>query len=329
MKPSNSPDLITIGTRGSALALWQANWAADTLRSLHPGLAVELRIIKTQGDKITDVALAAIGGKGLFTKEIETALLSGDVDLAVHSLKDLPTDIPDGLCLGAHTAREDPRDALVTVEGLTLDEIPEGAVIGTSSLRRQAQLSAYRPDLRFVDLRGNVDTRVRKLREQNLDGIVLASAGINRLGVQGVGVQPLDPAICLPAPGQGILGLEVRADDDRTAALIAPLNDPAALACAVAERTVLASLGGGCQVPLGALAEAVGRVATGVSPVEVPSLRLRALVASLDGSRVIRTEVTGSAADAADLGLQASRKLREAGADAILASCNVTPPAPS
>ena len=318
MKPPNSAPTLIIGTRGSALALWQANWAADTLRRLHPSLTVELLVIKTQGDKITDVALSEIGGKGLFTKEIEAALLSGEVDLAVHSLKDLPTDIPDGLRIAAYTAREDPRDALVTRAGLSLDDLPEGAVVGTSSLRRQAQLRACRPDLQFVDLRGNVDTRIRKLREQGLAGIVLAMAGINRLGVQGVGVRPLDPAICLPAPGQGILGLEVREGDDRTAGLIAPLGDPAALVCAVAERTLLAALGGGCQVPIGAVAE-----------VQDETLHLRAMVASVHGTRIVRVDARGPAADAADLGERAAQSLREAGADDILASCSVTPPAPS
>jgi hydroxymethylbilane synthase len=306
---------VIIGTRGSSLALWQANWIADRLRAAHPGLDVRLAIIKTQGDRIVRTALPDIGGKGLFTKEIEDALRAGKVDFAVHSLKDLPTDVPEGLNIAAFATREDPRDALVTAQGLALADLAEGASVGTSSPRRQAQLRAARPDLRFVDLRGNVETRIRKMREQGLAATVLAMAGLNRLGIAGVGIQPLDPEVCLPAVGQGILAVETRDGDGRVSGLVAVLDDGDARACAIAERTVLSGLGGGCQVPMGALAE-VG---------ENGKLRLRAAVASRDGARIIRVEMHGNADAAQELGETAARALLDQGAGEALLSCGASP----
>ncbi len=225
LRPLMAGSTITIGTRGSQLALWQANWVKDAIRSQHPDLAVELAIIKTKGDKILDVPLAKVGGKGLFVKEIEEALLVGRIDLAVHSMKDMPAEIPAGLCIGAIPEREEPRDVLITRSGLRLDRLKQGARVGTSSLRRPAQLLYVRPDITIVPLRGNLDTRLKKLESECMDAIVLAAAGVRRLGLEDRITQILDEAIMLPAVGQGALCIEIREGDPRVAPMVAHMDD--------------------------------------------------------------------------------------------------------
>jgi len=293
--------MLAIGTRGSQLALRQARWVAERLAEA--GEPSRLEIIRTTGDKIADAPLARIGGKGLFTKEIEEALLEGRIDLAVHSLKDLPTELPAGLRLAAVPPREDPRDALV---GARLADLPEGARVGTSSLRRSAQLRALRPDLRIEPVRGNLDTRLRKLEEGRYDALVMAAAGLKRMGWQERISEYLPAEWICPAPGQGALAIETRADGE-AARICSALEDAAARAEVTAERAVLAGLGGGCQVPVGAYAEfREGRLA------------IRAAVISPDGSRVIRAEAEGPAAQAAELGGELARRLLERGARAVL-----------
>ena len=246
---------LRIGTRGSRLALWQADWVKQRLESLHPGIRVEVGIIRTKGDLIQDVPLARIGDEGLFTKELERALLDGEADLAVHSLKDLPTGIGEGLALAAITPREDPRDAFVSRDGRGLDELPAGSVIGTGSLRRRSQLLAVHPALRIAGMRGNLDTRLRKVREGGeFDGAIVAFAGLKRLGLAGAATEVLDPRRMLPAPGQGAMAVEVRTGDERVLELVADLNDPRAAFAVGCERAFLARLEGGCQLPVGALA---------------------------------------------------------------------------
>ncbi len=298
---------LRIATRKSQLALWQANWVKDRLQDLHPGLRVELVRVVTKGDKILDVPLARVGGKGLFVKEIEDALLEGRADIAVHSMKDVPTELPEGLHLPVICEREDPRDAWFSREGLGLRDLPAGAAVGTSSLRRQAQLRAVRPDLRFESLRGNVDTRLRKLAEGRYDAVVLAAAGVKRLGLAGRVTQYLDPELTLPAIGQGAVGIECRRDDPGTNALIAPLRHEPTWVAVGAERAFLARLEGGCQVPIAAFGELVDG-----------TLRLRGLVGSLDGSTLVRGERTGPAAGAPDLGRDLADELLDRGAREIL-----------
>lgn len=239
-------DALTLGTRGSALALAQSGQVAEALRAA-TGVAVELRVIRTRGDRVQDRPLAAIGGKGLFTAELEEALRAGEIDFAVHSLKDLPTEDTPGLCLGAFPRRADPRDVLV---GASLADLPRGAVVGTGSLRRRVQLQALRPDLELRDIRGNVDTRLAKRDRGEFQAVVLAMAGLARLGVRREDVFPLDPDEVLPAVGQGILGLQCRQDDERVRALLARVEDPEARRAALAERAFLAAYGGGCDVPV-------------------------------------------------------------------------------
>ena len=290
---------MIIGSRGSPLALWQARWVAAQL----PG--AEIAVIKTTGDKITDVPLAQVGGtKGLFIKEIEEALVEGRIDLAVHSLKDVPAQIDPRLIIAAIPAREDPRDALV---GRSLSELPKGARVGTSSLRRAAQLRHLRGDLQLEELRGNVDTRLRKLDEGRYDAIVLAAAGLSRLGLEGRIAERLDPEVMCPAIGQGALAIETRAGDGETRKLLAPLDDPAARAETTAERALLAALGGGCQLPLGGSARLAG-----------DRLRLTAVVASPDGAELVRVTLGGPASDPAELGRRAAEDLLRRGADRIL-----------
>jgi len=301
---------LTIGTRGSALALRQSEWVAGELRRLHPGLDVELLIIRTRGDRIIDRPLTEVGGKGLFVKEIESALLSGDVDLAVHSLKDVPTETPPGLALAAFPPREDPRDVLVCRGAAGLAALPPGARVATSSLRRIAQLRHVRRDLVFVPIRGNVDTRLRKLHEGEADAVVLAGAGLVRLGLTSVITEWLSPGVCVPAAGQGILCLETRDDDPTTRALVAPLDSPASRACAEAERGVVAALQGGCDIPLGVL----GGVRESV-------LHLIAALADLQGSRLIRAEGEGSLGDSSAVGEDVARRLRDLGAEQTIAGC--------
>lgn len=300
---------LRIGTRASRLALWQAEWVQTRLQQLHPGLQVELVKIQTAGDRILDTPLAKIGGKGLFVKEIEEALLDGRVDLAVHSMKDVPTLLPPGLELRCITERADPRDCLVLADGLSsFAALPQGARIGTSSLRRRAQLLHRRPDLQISDLRGNVDTRLRKMAEQGLDGIVLAAAGLKRLGYEDRIGACLEPEECLPAIGQGALALECRSDDPATHALLAPLHHELTATAVAAERAFLARLEGGCQVPVAGYAQLLdGR------------LELTGLVARIDGSEVLKDSLTCPPAEAAEAGAALADILLRCGADRILA----------
>lgn len=297
---------LRIGTRGSALALWQAGWVKTQLENLWPGLRVELVPIKTSGDKIQDVSLAKIGGKGLFVKEIEEALLSGTIDLAVHSVKDLPAELPTGLALSAIPEREDPRDVLITRHGETLTELPGGTRVGTSSLRRQALLLHVNPGLRVEMLRGNVDTRLRKQREGVIDAVVLAMAGLKRLGLVPEHGQVLDEQTFLPAIGQGALGIETRADD-QVIALVRPLHHPATAAAVSAERAFLNHMGGSCRTPLAAK----GRVVN-------DRISLAALVASPDGCRVLRGEHEGPTDAAGQVGATLAEKLLAQGGREIL-----------
>jgi hydroxymethylbilane synthase len=294
---------LRIGSRGSALALWQAEHVKARLEAL--GHEVDIAVITTTGDRVQDRRLQSVGGKGAFLKEIEEALQADAVDLAVHSLKDVPTSLPDGLHLVAILERADPRDVLLS-GGATLDALPPGARVGTTSLRRRAQLRARRPDLDVQDLRGNVDTRIRRLREGACDAILLARAGLVRLGRAHEATEVLDPDVILPAPGQGAVAVECRADDARTSAAVAVLDHAPTARAVTAERTFLAALHGGCNVPLGAYAEPDG-----------PGLRLRALVAREDGSRVLRGERRGE--DPQALGRALADDLLARGAGALLA----------
>ena len=299
--------MIRIATRRSPLARWQANHVAALLRAREPGLEVRLHEVVTRGDKILDVALSRVGGKGLFVKEIEDALLAGEAEIAVHSMKDLPGVLADGLVVGAVPAREDPRDALCSPRYRTLAALPRGARVGTSSLRRAAQLKALRPDLRIEMVRGNVETRLRKASEE-LDAVVLAFAGLRRLGLAERATQVLDPSEMLPAVAQGALALEARADDAATLARLAALDDPEAHQRVEAERSFLRRLEGGCQVPIAAHAVVAGG-----------RVELRGLVAALDGSRVIRGERSAPVAEAGALGTALAEELLARGAAEILA----------
>jgi hydroxymethylbilane synthase len=304
---------LRIGSRGSQLALWQANHISALLRAR--GHEVEIEIIHTTGDKITDVPLAMVGakggfGKGVFTKEIEEALAAGKVDLAVHSLKDLPTELPKGFEIAAITERQDPRDAFCSRKYAKVDDLPKGARVGTSSLRRQAQLKAIRPDLDIHPLRGNVDTRLRKLEQGEYDAIILASAGLKRLGKTELIRQIIPAEIMCPAAGQGALGIEIREGDAKTRELLKFLDDPAARAATTCERALLNSLGGGCQVPIGAFAEM--RLDQG----KPGKLHLESIVADPDGSKLLRDSRDGT--DPEKLGNAAGAALLARGGDAIL-----------
>jgi hydroxymethylbilane synthase len=298
---------VVIGSRGSELALTQANYIAERIRSVEPGIEVEVLIISTKGDRITDVPLSQVGGKGLFTKELEVALLEKEIDLAVHSLKDLPTELPGGLTVGAIPGRENPADALISASGLGLMALPQGAKVGTSSTRRQVQLKAMRPDLELVDLRGNVPTRLAKLETEGLDAIILAAAGLNRLGLSAHITELLAPEIMLSAVGQGALGIEIRDDDAPMKELLGRLHDRDTARAATAERALLSAMGGGCQVPLGALAVVEGEV-----------LHLRACACSPDGTQVVRAERSGPADEPEALGRAVAQTLIEGGASAFL-----------
>jgi hydroxymethylbilane synthase len=294
---------LRIGSRGSQLALWQANHVKSLLEK--QGHTVSLEIIKTTGDKITDVALAKVGTKGMFTKEIEEALEEGRIDLAVHSLKDLPTELQPQFALAAIMTRQDPRDAFLSVEYAKFTELPKGARVGTSSLRRQAQLKSVRPDLDIHPLRGNVDTRLRKLEEGQYKAIILAAAGLNRLGLTARVREIISADVVCPAVGQGALGIESRSDDPNTKGLLKFLDDSATHIACDAERSLLRTLGGGCQVPIGAHAVASDG-----------GLRLTAVVARPDGSLVLREVQQGS--DPEKLGIEVGRALLNKGAEAIL-----------
>jgi hydroxymethylbilane synthase len=294
---------LRIGSRGSELALWQAQHISDLLSAR--GHAVEIEIIKTTGDKITDVALAKVGTKGMFTKEIEEALVENQVDLAVHSLKDLPTELAADFEIAAIPIREDARDVFCSAKFASIDALPQGAKVGTSSLRRQAQLKAIRADLQIHPLRGNVDTRLRKLESGDYDAIILAAAGLNRLGKTQLVRQVIAVDVMTPAAGQGALAIEIRSGDSATRSLLAFLEDASARATTTCERALLNKLGGGCQVPIGAFAEIEGR-----------RIRLNALVADPDGSKVLRETREGD--DPARLGEEVGEILLRRGGDVIL-----------
>ena len=298
---------LRIGTRGSQLALFQANWVKDQLVQTHPELKVTLIKIKTTGDKIQDVPLAKIGGKGLFVKEIEEALIQRRIDLAVHSIKDVPTEFPKSLHLSVITKREDPRDVLISRNGTALKDLPQGAKIGTSSLRRQAQLLHFRNDLELIPLRGNLDTRLKKLMTMNLDGIVLALAGVKRLGLEERISEIIPINISLPAIGQGALGIETRMDDRVVEDQIRFLNDPHSSIAVTAERAFLKKLEGGCQVPIAAFAQKVGS-----------TLQIDGLVGTIDGKRLIRHHLEGPIEEAEPLGTQLAEILLAKGAKEIL-----------
>jgi hydroxymethylbilane synthase len=300
---------VTIGTRGSKLALWQANWVKDQLEKRHPNIRVVLEIIKTKGDKILDVPLAKVGGKGLFVKEIEEALLDGRIDIAVHSMKDMPAEIPAGLCIGAVPERETPTDVLIAREGLRLQDMDPAPKIGTSSLRRAAQLRHIRPDVLIVPLRGNLDTRLRKLVDENLDAIVLAAAGVKRLGLAGRITEYLPPDVMLPAVGQGALCIETRIADPVITPFVGALNHAATRSAVLAERAFLARLEGGCQVPIAGHATLAG-----------DRLSMTGLVADLEGQTMVRETLEGPAEQAETIGLDLAGKLLERGARTILDS---------
>ena len=309
---------IRIGSRGSRLALIQSEWVRDELRRLHPGLQVEIEVIQTKGDKLLDAPLAKIGDKGLFTKELEAAMLDGRTDLAVHSAKDMPTEVPDGLAIVAFTAREDVRDVFVggaSTSLRALDDLARGATVGTSSLRRRSQLLALRPDLDLVDIRGNVQTRLRKLEEQGMAGTILAAAGLARLEQPELASFAFAFCQMLPAVGQGSLAIEARAGDGRVAALVAPLIHERTALAVRAERSLMQALQGGCQVPIAGFAE----VSETPDEQGVDRLLLRAFVGSLDGTRTVRGELTGPAQAPEGLGIALADDLLARGADEILA----------
>jgi len=301
--------ILRIATRKSQLALWQAEYVRDQLLRHHPDLQVELIKMSTQGDKILDTPLAKVGGKGLFVKELEAGMLSGEADIAVHSMKDVPVELPEGLHLPVICPREDPRDAFVSNTYATFESLPKGARLGTSSLRRQCQLSALRPDLKVLDLRGNVNTRLQKLDDGEYDAIILAAAGLKRLEMAERITEFLDPGLSLPAIGQGAVGIECRMDDERINSLIAPLNDPDTHIRVKAERAMNHRLQGGCQVPIAGYAE-----------LNKGMLFMRGLVGQTDGSVILRGEIAGKPEDAEELGLVLAEDLLDRGADTILAN---------
>jgi len=307
MSGGQAAGVLRIATRRSPLALWQARWVAERLRALHPGLEVELVGMTTQGDRILDSPLAKVGGKGLFVKELEQGLLEGRADLAVHSMKDVPVELPEGLHLPVVCLREDPRDAFVSPRYADLAELPPGARVGTSSLRRQCQLRARRPDLRVLDLRGNVGTRLGKLDRGEYDAVILAAAGLRRLGLEGRIRRHLAVEESLPAIGQGAIGIECRRGDERVEALIAPLDHPETHCCVRAERAVNRRLHGGCQVPL-----------AGHAVLRGGRLELAALVGYPDGSLVLRVRREGPANQPEALGEAVAEELLGRGAGRIL-----------
>jgi len=310
---------LTIGTRGSKLALWQSEYIRARIEGL-TGLQVDVKIIKTSGDKILDVPLAKVGGKGLFTKEIEVELEAGTVDLAVHSMKDVPTELPPGLVIAAMPERVDPRDAIVSGAGYTLDTMPRGARVGTSSLRRVAQVRALRSDVEIVDVRGNLDTRMRKAEAGEVDVVILAAAGITRMGWAERITHYVPSEQMVSAVGQGAIGIEIREDDDFMQGVCAQIADPETMTCVTAERVVMRTLEGGCQVPIGAYARIVdGR------------LVMDGIVGAVDGSKILRASAEGDADDPAGLGQVLVEALLEMGAAAILAdvrSASVAPEPP-
>jgi hydroxymethylbilane synthase len=298
---------IRIGTRASQLALWQANWVKSELEKRYPGMEVSLLKIKTIGDKILDVPLAQVGGKGLFVKEIEEAMLRGDIDIAVHSMKDVPTEFPEGLGLHCITEREDPRDAVIS-RGVKFAELPHGAKIGTSALRRQAQLLKVRPDLEMVIIRGNVETRISKLETEQLDAVILAAAGLKRLGFTDKVAEYLPTDFSIPAIGQGALGIECRLDNEELKKAIDFFNHPATAHAVRAERALLWRCEGGCQVPIAAFGEVSGS-----------ELRLTGFIASVDGKTSVKGSISGPAEECEKLGITLAEQLLKDGGHEILA----------
>ena len=298
---------VKIGTRGSKLALWQANWIKAALNEKFPQQDIELAIIKTKGDKILDVPLAKVGGKGLFVKEIEEALLNFQIDIAVHSMKDMPAEIPQGLCIGAVPEREVPADVLISKNHQPFSDLGSGSVIGTSSLRRSAQLRHARPDIKIRPLRGNLDTRLKKMETENLDAIVLAAAGVKRLNLEHRITEYLDSEVMLPAVGQGALCIETRKDDPRIDSLVKALNHAATRAIVLGERAFLNRLGGSCQVPI-----------AGHGIINQNTYTIVGLVADIDGSQVIKQSLSGPADKTETVGTALAEKLLSMGADNIL-----------
>ena len=298
---------LKIGTRGSKLALWQANWVKSELKKKFPSTPVQLSIIKTRGDKILDVPLAKVGGKGLFVKEIEAALLDRRIEIAVHSMKDMPSDIPQELCIGAIPERENPVDVFISRTGARFSELTAGSVIGTSSLRRGAQLRHARPDIAIRPIRGNLDTRLKKLESENFDALVLAAAGVKRLSLEDKITEFLSPEIMLPAIGQGALCIEIRSDDEIVGPMVASLDHAPTRAAVTGERAFLNRLEGGCQVPI-----------AGHGRVNEKQFRLIGLVAEVDGSRVIKGEKSGPLDSAEAIGSGLAELLLSRGADKIL-----------
>lgn len=306
MRMMNRP--FRIGTRGSALALWQANFIKSLILEKHPDLITEIKIIKTEGDRDQSSDLSVIGGKGVFVKEIEDALLSNNIDAAVHSMKDMPAVLPDGLTIGGVPERHDPRDALLSREWLTLDRLPDGARVGTGSLRRGAQLLSLRPDLAILPLRGNVDTRIRKLREgSDYDAIILAAAGLGRMGLTSEASEMIPPDVMVPAPGQGIIAVEMREDDPRAFEIAASLTHEETWTAAAAERAFLKGLGGDCNVPAGAYAE-----------VEKGFIKMTGIIASPDGRKIVKEAVSGPLREPEALGERLARSLMDKGGREIL-----------
>ncbi|HXG53507.1 MAG TPA: hydroxymethylbilane synthase [candidate division Zixibacteria bacterium] len=301
-------DAIRIGTRGSKLALAQAQWVQGRIQARYPGTSVSLVVIRTSGDRFSEASIAALGGKGLFVKEIEEALLRGEIDIAVHSMKDLPAELPPGLTLAAVPEREDPRDVLISRNGEGLYRLKKGAVVGTGSLRRQAQLLCSRPDLTIVSMRGNIDTRLKKLDSGTVDALLLAAAGLKRLGWEGRITEYLEPEVCLSAPCQGALAIETRAGD-ATCDKLGFLHDPCSGYEVAAERGFLQRFGGGCRVPLGARAF-----------VEGAELRVAGIVAAPDGSRACRGRSAGPIERASELGRELAERLLSEGAASIIAA---------
>jgi hydroxymethylbilane synthase len=302
------PPRIVLGTRGSRLALWQASKVARLLGEAHPGIVVETRIVSTDGDLAPDDPVVELGERGVFVRQLERELGAGTIDAAVHSLKDMPARLPDGCALGAVPHRHDPRDALVSLEGFDLDGLPRGAVVGTGSPRRRSALLHARPDLRIVPVRGNVDTRVQRLAEGRLDALVLALAGVERLGLAGVSCVPLPASRCLPAAGQGAIGVEVREGDEATRSLVGPLDHPSTSACCRAERAFLSELGGGCLAP----ATCHATIADGRMLVE-------AVVGDPDGRVLLWEREIGVPEEGLRIGARIARRLRRAGAAELLA----------
>ena len=298
---------LRLGTRGSKLALWQAEYAAAQLQQQNPDIMVQIEIIKTTGDKVLDVALSKIGDKGLFTKELEIELMRGNIDLAVHSLKDMPAELEPGLMIGAVLTRENPADVLLSLGNYKLKDLPYNAVIGTSSLRRRAQITAIRPDLEIVDIRGNVETRVRKMQEQNLDGIILAYAGVKRLGLEKYISDYLPFEVMLPAVGQGIIAIETSQAAHEVNKIVSTINDHATHTAVLAERSFLAAIEGGCQVPVAAHSHLID-----------DRLEITGMIASLDGGTILKDCCTGQAEKAEEIGRELAHCLLQAGGAEIL-----------